>query len=535
MYKDRWYYSTWLIMVLALFSIFIVPAIIAIILLILQVKNRRKTRQGLMNLKVHEQFEVEQHLNNKYQELESISSDIEQLKLEKEELVKQLSENQYNLSLTQQELENTEHTKKEIKEQSSKMHALIERFNSKLKEYKEERHNYLKKKMEFNTNKTEFQMLQDQKDALQEQVVILEEEALLQSFGFYEPKYSFDTSTQFKEELSAIRKQQREMVKNKLATNQMTDFTFNGSVKKGQAFMNESAKMAIRAFNVECENAISKVTLSNIQSTEKRIHKSAESIKKTNRLCEIEISQEYINLKIEELYLAFEFEQQKEAEREEQRMIKEQIREEAKAQKEIQAERAKIEKEEQHFNIKIRKLQERLDKEEAQELVDQEALKEREELLKQINSLNDQLQSVQKDKENVFVREKNTRAGYVYIISNIGSFGDNIYKIGVTRRLEPFDRVKELGSASVPFNFDVHAMIFSNDAPRLEKQLHDAFVSYSVNKMNTRKEFFKVSLSQIEKFVNTHHDKTVIFTKIAEAAEYRQSLALEQTVEQSVS
>lgn len=204
------------------------------------------------------------------------------------------------------------------------------------------------------------------------------------------------------------------------------------------------------------------------------------------------------------------------------------MREEARAKKEIEAEKAKIEKEERHFNIKISKLRERLKKE-------KETNQEKEELIKQINTLNKQLEAVKKDKENVSFREQNTRAGYVYIISNIGSFGEGIYKIGVTRRLEPFDRVKELGSASVPFNFDVHAMIFSNDAPKLEKQLHDAFLPYSVNKINTRKEFFKVSLDQIEKFVNMHHDKTVIFTKIAEAAEYRQSLALEESNEQSVS
>lgn len=132
-------------------------------------------------------------------------------------------------------------------------------------------------------------------------------------------------------------------------------------------------------------------------------------------------------------------------------------------------------------------------------------------------------------KENVLQRELNTRAGYVYIISNIGSFGKDIYKIGMTRRLEPMDRVKELGSASVPFEFDVHAMIFSEDAPKLENQLHHHFKEFEVNKVNPRKEFFKVSLREIEKVVLENYNGTVTFTEIAKAEQYRRSLALSKS------
>ncbi|MCM3381902.1 MULTISPECIES: DUF4041 domain-containing protein [Shouchella] len=528
MYKDRWYYSTWFIMILAMFSILIVPAILAVVLLIIQLKNRREIRKNLIKLNIQDHLEMQNRLNNKQEEFKKLYKKVDESNTTKNKLEKQINEKQHQLTVIEQELQSKITVQKEKDKHSNKIKSLTKKLDQKIKDYKKERHYYLQEKKIFDENKSEYQKLKDQIHKLLDRVVILEEEALLQSFGFYEPKYKLETSAHYKEELAIIRKQQREMVKNQRATTQLPNFTFNGSTKKGQAFLNESAKMAIRAFNVECENAISKVTLSNIHSSEKRIHKSAESIKKTNKLCDIQISPEYINLKIEELYLAFEYEQKKEAEREEQRLIREQMREEARAKKEIEAEKAKIEKEERHFNIKISKLRERLKKE-------KETNQEKEELIKQINTLNKQLEAVKKDKENVSFREQNTRAGYVYIISNIGSFGEGIYKIGVTRRLEPFDRVKELGSASVPFNFDVHAMIFSNDAPKLEKQLHDAFLPYSVNKINTRKEFFKVSLDQIEKFVNMHHDKTVIFTKIAEAAEYRQSLALEESNEQSVS
>ena len=143
-----------------------------------------------------------------------------------------------------------------------------------------------------------------------------------------------------------------------------------------------------------------------------------------------------------------------------------------------------------------------------------------------IKELEDKIATLEKARNDVEKREANTRAGYVYVISNIGSFGENIYKIGMTRRLEPLDRVKELSNASVPFEFDVHAMIFSEDAPKLENTLHKHFKNKEVNKVNYRKEFFNVNLDEIEKVVKTNHNATVTFTKIAKAEQYRKSLEL---------
>ena len=146
--------------------------------------------------------------------------------------------------------------------------------------------------------------------------------------------------------------------------------------------------------------------------------------------------------------------------------------------------------------------------------------------MKKINDLNKKLEEVKENKSKVENREQNTRAGYVYVISNIGSFGDDVYKIGMTRRLDPMDRVRELGSASVPFNFDVHAIIFSDDAPSLENQLHKRLSEYQVNKVNPRKEFFKVSLNEIESVVKDEFkEATIEFTKVAIVDEFRKSLA----------
>lgn len=131
---------------------------------------------------------------------------------------------------------------------------------------------------------------------------------------------------------------------------------------------------------------------------------------------------------------------------------------------------------------------------------------------------------------NIDYRRANERAGYVYIISNIGSFGEGIYKIGMTRRLEPTDRIDELGSASVPFKFDIHALIFSADAPSLETALHQAFADYRVNKVNNRKEFYKIPLKEIEKLVKQYHDKTVTFEYVAPAEQYRETLKINESI-----
>ena len=123
-------------------------------------------------------------------------------------------------------------------------------------------------------------------------------------------------------------------------------------------------------------------------------------------------------------------------------------------------------------------------------------------------------------------RAANQRAGYVYVISNIGAFGENVYKIGMTRRLNPMDRVDELGDASVPFDFDVHAMVFSDDAPKLEAALHQAFADRKLNYINTRREFFRVSLDEIKQVVKENFDKSVEFIDVAPAEQYRETLAL---------
>lgn len=197
---------------------------------------------------------------------------------------------------------------------------------------------------------------------------------------------------------------------------------------------------------------------------------------------------------------------------------KEQLREEEKVRHEMEMAKKKIEKDESQFKHEI---------ERTMKYLQNSSLEAEKQLyIDKIKELNEKLAQLSKEKENIEQRKANAKAGYVYIISNIGSFGENIYKIGMTRRLEPLDRIRELSSASVPFEFDVHALIFSDDAPALEALLHQEFRDLEVNKVNHRKEFFKVKLTDIENLVKEKYDKAVNFVEIPKAEEYRESIKL---------
>lgn len=207
----------------------------------------------------------------------------------------------------------------------------------------------------------------------------------------------------------------------------------------------------------------------------------------------------------------------KEQARQEQLAIKEQMRQEAEERKALEAERKKVEKEESKYKSEIEKLN--------QALSESSSDTEMDKLKARILELQSQLSNVILKKEEI-VNLQNGKAGNVYIISNLGSFGENVFKIGMTRRLDPQDRVNELGSASVPFKFDVHGFIFSEDAVGLEKKLHDMLNDKRLNKVNLRKEFFKISIEELEELISSI-DPTAEFNKTMLAEEFRQSLEMD--------
>ncbi|MCQ4313311.1 DUF4041 domain-containing protein [Pseudomonas stutzeri] len=354
---------------------------------------------------------------------------------------------------------------------------------------------------------------------LQRQILVWEETILLESFALYEPKFKLNASHEYKSRLGSVRELQKAMIKNGKAATGNMDWTVNGSKPQGRKLVNDMIKLVIRSFNNEADYCVDNVKFDNVELGEKRILKSYEACNRLGKIMDVEISRKYLSLKLDELHLAHEFQIKKQEEKEEAKRVREELREQQKLEQEIRAAREKIAKERKHFATAMRDLQARLDKTESEE--------EREPLLAKLAEIEAGRAALESEEKLIDYREQNAKAGYVYVISNLGAFGEGVYKIGMTRRLEPLDRVDELGDASVPFWFDVHAMVFSDNAPALEAKLHERFAAGRLNKVNGRKEFFRADIAEIESVIRENYDAVVEVTHEAPAEQYRESLRME--------
>ena len=380
---------------------------------------------------------------------------------------------------------------------------------------------------------------------LKEQISIYQNSLEPMNYGLYEPIFNYETTEEFKDAIKENNNKQRQLIKdNKAITSHEDEIYFQtkynfltASYKKR---INSYKKLISIAFNSECDALISKAKWNNVENLKMmitdifyRINLSSREfcgflllqnniINDTNHSGEnpsgkysnhmIEISKEFLELKHQELALYHEYHLKKQEEKEDERRIKELMREEEKA-------RRDYEKAERDAEIEETKVQRAID--EAKKLLKNEGA-DFDSLNEKIKYLEARLLEVQEYKERAISMAQQTKRGFIYIISNIGSFGENVYKIGMTRRLEPTDRVKELGDASVPFQFDIHAMIFSENAPALENELHKAFANKKLNMFNYRKEFFKITLEEIEEKVK-ELNLNVEFIKIPEAMQFRET------------
>lgn len=343
---------------------------------------------------------------------------------------------------------------------------------------------------------------------LSSQYDLLNKKLLLEHFSF--SSYDGLTSEECKNKLSLLRQSEKEL----LSSGKALTITSTEAKK----VVNDNSKQIIRCFNCECDNILVNLSNKNIDAMRAKLTKSYESLNKIFAVDGVALSKKLLEMKLKELSLVYSYEIKREQEAEQRKAIREQMLEEAKVEREIERKKAQIEKDQKQFNNELNKLMKYLQKS-TNDI-------EKQLYVEKITELEAKLKALEKDKDDVLQREANAKAGFVYVISNIGSFGENVYKIGMTRRLEPMDRIKELSSASVPFEFDVHAMIFSDNAPKLEDDLHKYFENKSVNRVNLRKEFFRVSLDEIENVVKNKFDGTATFTKIPTATEYRQTLAI---------
>lgn len=350
------------------------------------------------------------------------------------------------------------------------------------------------------------------------ELLVIDEDMLLESFALYKPKFSFQSSDEYKKRLDLIREKQKALIKTGTAASGSQNWTVNNSKRDGKKMVNDMIKLVLRSFNNECDYCVDHVKFNNIESSVKRINQSFDALNKLGTIMQVSISQEYKQAKLEELYLAFEYQRKKQEEKEEQKKAREELREQQKLEREIRMAREKILKEKKHFASAVQELELRLltVSDETEKALVSEKLEE----------VRQKMLELDKEEKIIDYREQNAKAGYVYIISNLGAFGENIYKIGMTRRLEPMDRIDELGDASVPFSFDVHALIFSENAPELESKIHQRFHNTRLNKLNSRKEFFRADINEIEKVIKDNYDKVVDILKEAPAEQYRESLKL---------
>lgn len=471
--------------------------------------------------------EIEELNKNKEKMMNDFNNDIKKINEKKEKMMNDFNkEREINIKRLElyrkdiKEMEELLNSKKDESDRLDEIEKIIEiRENDACKLNKrrcelikvidtiEKQFNNKKKELEESIKKIK-EECEEKRRELEEVKQLIENEYTLEESNLNTlPKYDFANSSLCKESLNEIREKQKSMVRFGSAVGKGS-WTINGSSAEGKRFVDNIARMCLKTLNNGCDYIINSMKYSTYNSSLNKINKLFNDINRLNKINNVEITEEYLNLKIEELNLAFAYAELKEEEKEEQRRIREQMREEAKRQAELEEKRKTINKEQQHYENELKRALER----------NKDA-----ELIKKLRERIAELENSKKDVDKL---EATVKAGYVYIISNEGSFGENCYKIGTTRRLNPLDRVDELGNASVPFKFDVHALIFSEDCFELESKLHKIFDAKRVNKVNKRKEFFNVTLDEIVEVVNNQLGLNVEFTLEAIAREYRESKSM---------
>ncbi|WP_084074486.1 DUF4041 domain-containing protein [Demequina sp. NBRC 110052] len=348
------------------------------------------------------------------------------------------------------------------------------------------------------------QAVESQRREAERDVVNLRQTAGMQEFGIYDYEHPAESSVALATELESVRAQIKQLVSSKKATDATSGFTFNNSTKQGEKFVADMSKLMLRSYNAEAENCVKTVKAGNLASAQTRLTKSMEQVERLGKMINLSITAPYHRLRLKELELAARHMQALQAEKEAERAHREELREQKRVEGELKAAKEKLEKERSHYENAIAALVDKGDDEGAARL-------------------REKLADTEKAIADVDYRAANARAGYVYVISNVGAFGPDVVKIGLTRRLEPVDRVNELGDASVPFRFDVHALFFADDAVSLETSLHQRFADRRLNKINLRREYFRATPQEVLDALKEQHVEVLEFTLEPAAEEYRAS------------
>ncbi|WP_304125095.1 DUF4041 domain-containing protein [Methanosphaera cuniculi] len=475
-------------------------------------KEEKQKELNEIDQKYNEKIkEKEKQLDEKYKKINEAKLNEYDAKIEEKQNQLDAIDQTYLNIVKQKKEESKEYTIK-IEEKQKQLDEIDETYN-KIAQEKE-------KKIDEEINdktkglKTISKKIKEYKDEL----ITLEDELNWQNHGLYEPKYDFMESESYKERLKEVREEQKEMIKDKDAAICHTEWIIDGDRRTGIAATNLYFKQILRSFNNEAEVIINKVRYSNLEASIKRLQRSYDQLNKMYSKNLVEITEEYYDLKLDELYIAYEYKQKKQEEKEELKEQREREKEEKRIQKQLQKEKEKYE--DQNYDLEYEISQIQIELEEA-------AAKEQAKLKEEIERLKRELQENNEKIEEIEEKEI-SKAGYVYIISNVGSFGENVFKIGVTRRDDPSKRVQELSNASVPFKYDSHLYIFSEDAFALERELHERFDTKRVNKVNSRKEFFKITMDDIKQIVEENKENVHGFKEFPDAEEYKDTLKIEQ-------
>lgn len=341
---------------------------------------------------------------------------------------------------------------------------------------------------------------------LRESLIATDEEAVLQEAGIYRYSHPLDDAVAYKARLANLKDNIKAMVRDGGAVLATTNWQVNGSSRDGAKMVKETSKLMLRAFNAEADNCVRSVRPHTVRTATQRLEKAAETIARLGTMMSIRVSERYLRTRLQEIRLTADHLAKVEEERERLREAREQAREEAKTLADFERERAKLRREEEHYLAAL---------EVASTGVASSAA---------VADLRAKLADVQEEMVKVDARQANLRAGWVYVISNLGAFGERMVKIGMTRRRDPMDRVRELGDASVPFRFDVHALIQSEDAVGLEGKLHAVFAEQRVNRVNRHREFFYATPADVrEALAKIAGSHLLTYKNFAEALEWRQS------------
>lgn len=338
-------------------------------------------------------------------------------------------------------------------------------------------------------------------------VVELNDQRVLQDVGIYRYHHPLEDAAAYKDRLEAVDARIDEYVKTGRAVLASDMFTFDGSLAKGRKMTADFSKLMLRAYNAEADNCVRSLRSGNVRTAVARLERAMAAIERLGAIMEMHVCPDYHQVRVEELELTADFQMKVQEERERAREERAELKEQQRVERELAAERERLDKERAHYLGVLEALRAKGDD-------------------AAVAELEGRLHDIDAAIEANDYRAANIRAGYIYVISNVGALGPNVVKIGMTRRLEPRDRVRELGDASVPFLYDTHALFFSEDAITLENELHKAFADRRVNHVNARREFFFATPAEVRELLLKKVGGLLEFNEKPEASEYFQSRGL---------